>query len=215
MAGKQSPLDSLASHAHSARIALPVALLLALFLALAFVTPQSLRANQTAADPAPTGPLAPPTPPSETTAPKPVVSNSTLPQKASPPRIPAGPEFENVRKALNALNPEQLKRFQQNFHRWSNLSPEEKKLLRDRESFQRQKMAEETQAALASTGLTLDEDAKIRFFKRYSEERRKIEESLRSEIEKLRKPQVEAALSRLKVEFTNSGENAATALPKP
>ena len=35
------------------------------------------------------------------------------------------PEFENVRRALDALTPEQRKRFQENFWRWANLSPDE------------------------------------------------------------------------------------------
>ena len=47
-----------------------------------------------------------------------------------PTPAPSSPEFENVRKALDALTPEQRKRFQENFVRWSNLSSEEKKALR-------------------------------------------------------------------------------------
>ena len=38
-------------------------------------------------------------------------------------------KFKNVRKALDELTPEQRQRFQENFLRWSNLSPEEKKAL--------------------------------------------------------------------------------------
>src|SRR5882757_8891612 len=52
------------------------------------------------------------------------------------------PEFENVRKALDALTPEQRKRFQENFWRWANLPPDEKKALRDREELRKKFMAQ-------------------------------------------------------------------------
>jgi hypothetical protein len=134
-----------------------------------------------------------------TDTPKPP-SNGPLPTKT-----PADPEFEHVRKALNALTPEQFQRFQQNFLRWSNLSPEEKKMLRDRETMQRQKMLAEAQNALAKTGLQLAEEQKALFFKRYGEERRKIEESLRAEMDRQRKPRVEALILDLKNEFSSPG----------
>src|SRR6202044_2365403 len=50
------------------------------------------------------------------------------------------PEFENVRKTLETLTPEQRKRFRENFIRWMNLSPEEKKILREREEMRREVM---------------------------------------------------------------------------
>jgi hypothetical protein len=122
---------------------------------------------------------------------------------AIPTKTPADPEFEHVRKALNALTPEQFQRFQQNFLRWSNLSPEEKKILRDRETVQRHKMLAEAQNSLNKTGLQLPEEQQALFFKRYGEERRKIEESLRTELENQRKPRVEALILKLKSEFSS------------
>ena len=62
------------------------------------------------------------------------------------------PEFENVRKALDALTPEQRKRFQENFWRWANLPPEEKKALRDREEVRKKFMEQEVQAAIQEAG---------------------------------------------------------------
>jgi hypothetical protein len=121
-----------------------------------------------------------------------------------------GPEFENVRNALNALTPEQLQRFQQNFLRWSNLSPEEKKLLRERDTLQRQKMMTEAQNSLAKTGLQLSEEQKTQFFKRYGEERRKIEEGIRQEMETVRKPRVESLIQQLKSEFSVQPESGKT-----
>ena len=101
-----------------------------------------------------------------TDTPKPP-SNGPLPTKN-----PADPEIEHVRKALNALTPEQFQRFQN---------------------------------ALAKTGLQLAEEQKALFFKRYGEERRKIEESLRAEMDRQRKPRVEALILDLKNEFSSPG----------
>ncbi len=115
---------------------------------------------------------------------------------------PNGAEFEKVRKALEALNPDQLRRFQQNFIRWSNLSPEEKKLLGDREAFRRQKIQEEGEAAYTQTGLQLPTETRELFIKRYAEERRKLEEELRRDQEERRRPRLSAIVEQLKSEFS-------------
>jgi hypothetical protein len=120
------------------------------------------------------------------------------------------PELENVRKAIEALTPEQRKRFQENFWRWANLPPEEKKSLRDRAEVQRKFMRDEVDAALQETGLQLDGERKVEFMKRYAEERRKIEGQLREEMAEKRKPLVRELLARLKAEFS-----APVAAPSP
>jgi hypothetical protein len=112
------------------------------------------------------------------------------------------PEFENVRKALEALTPEQRKRFQENFVRWSNMPPETKKALRDREEFRRKKMAEDIEAAVRESGLTLDKERREQFAKRYAQERRKIEEQLRREADEKRRPLVKEIVAKLKAEFS-------------
>jgi hypothetical protein len=114
------------------------------------------------------------------------------------------PEFENVRKALDALTPEQRKRFQENFLRWANLPPEEKKALREREEVRKKFMEQEFLAALQETGLPLEGERREQFIKRYGEERRKIEEQLRKESMEKRKPMVKDMLARLKAEFSGS-----------
>jgi len=128
-------------------------------------------------------------------------------------------EFENVRKALDALTPEQRKRFQENFVRWSNLSPEEKKALRDREEVRTKFMEQELQAAIQETGLQLDGERRQQFGKRYAQERRKIEEQLRKETMEKRKPLVREMLSKLKEEFSSTTVSepqvAPAALVKP
>src|SRR4051812_42468360 len=78
----------------------------------------------------------------------------------APTPAPASPEFDNVRKALDALTPEQRKRFQENFWRWANLSPEEKKSLRDREEVRKKVIDQEVEAAVQEAGLQLEGDRK-------------------------------------------------------
>lgn len=127
----------------------------------------------------------------------------------------ASPEFENVRKALDALTPEQRRRFQDNFWRWTNLSPDEKKALRDRDEIRRKLMREEVEAALKEAGLELDGERKAEFFRRYAQERRKIEEQLRQEMAARRKPMVREVIARLKAEFATPVESAAPATAQP
>ncbi len=113
-----------------------------------------------------------------------------------------GPEFGNVRRALEALTPEQRQRFIENLKRWSNLPPEEKKALADRDGIRRKKIAEEIDRAISESGLTLDGDRRALFAKRYGEERRKVEEQLRKELEEKRQPLVKEIIARLKAEFS-------------
>ena len=119
------------------------------------------------------------------------------------------PEFENVRRALDALSPEQRKRFQENFWRWSNLPPEEKKALRDREELRKKFMQQEVETALQETGLDLTGERREQFVKRYGEERRKIEEQFRKEANEKRKPLVRELIGRLKAEFSTPSADPA------
>lgn len=114
------------------------------------------------------------------------------------------PEFENVRRALDALTPEQRKRFQENFLRWSNLPPEEKKALREREEVRKKFMQQEVEVVIRETGLQLDGERREQFVKRYAAERRKIEEQLRKETNEKRKPLVHEMVARLRSEFSDA-----------
>lgn len=112
------------------------------------------------------------------------------------------PEFENARRALEALTPEQRKRFQENFWRWANLPAEEKKALREREEMRKKFMQQEVEAALRESGLQLEGERREQFLKRYAEERRKIEEQLRKETIEKRKPLIHDLAGRLRQEFS-------------
>jgi len=129
------------------------------------------------------------------------------PAPRRPGQRPMGPEFGNVRRALEALTPEQRQRFVENLKRWNNLSPEEKKALADREGVRRKKIAEEIDLAINDAGLNLEGDRRALFARRYVEERRKVEEQLRKEMEEKRQPMVKEFVARLKEEFS-SGSTA-------
>ena len=157
-------------------------------------------------------------------------SPATPPAPATPPTTPEeppkkapklaravdNPVFDDVKKALNALTPAQRKRFQENFIRWSNLPPEEKKALRDKEELRRALVAQEVDAAIKESGLELDSEHRELFAKRYSEERRKIEEQLRKEAAEKRRPMVHEMVARLKQEFAAPSQTQLPAIaPNP
>jgi hypothetical protein len=92
------------------------------------------------------------------------------------------PEFQNARRALEASLPSKGSAHRE-LQTLVDLPPEEKKALADRESIRRKKIAEEVNQALAESGLDLTDERRIFFAKRYGEERRKVEEQLRKEME--------------------------------
>lgn len=114
------------------------------------------------------------------------------------------PEMENVRRAIEALSPEQRKRFGENLMRWANLPPEEKISLREREAMRQKYIEQEVAIAINATGLRLEGERRVQFAKRFSEERRKIEEQLRHEMMEKRKPMLRELVGRLKAEFSES-----------
>lgn len=122
-------------------------------------------------------------------------------RKASPDG--QSPEFNDVRRAIDQLTPEQRQRFLENFKRWASLPPEERKALADREIMRRKKMEESIQAAMKEAGLQLEGERRAHFVRRYSEERRKLEEQLRKEIEEKRAAMLKDILARLQAEFSS------------
>jgi hypothetical protein len=118
--------------------------------------------------------------------------------------LPPNPAMENVRRALQGLTPEQRKRFEENFVRWSNLSPAEKKILAEREEVRKKFIEQEVAMAITESGLQLEGERRQQFIRRYGEERRKIEEQLHRETMERRKPMVRELIARLKKEFTES-----------
>lgn len=85
--------------------------------------------------------------------------------------------------------------------------------MRDREHIRREKIAQEIDETLKKSGLQLDADRREVFALRYAQERRKIEEGLRKEMEAKRRPMMQEMMERLKKEF--SPFNNASASPSP
>jgi hypothetical protein len=129
---------------------------------------------------------------------------------------PNAPEFENARRAIESLTPEQRKRFQENILRWMNLTKEEKELLREREEWRREVMAQEVERALKQSGLIiLDPARRDLFAKRYAEERRALETQLRKDMEEKRRPLVQALIGRLRQEFSTNPPSTPSPAPSP
>jgi hypothetical protein len=106
-----------------------------------------------------------------------------------------------MRQTLEKMTPEQRQEYWRNFQKWMAMQPADKKEMSEREESRRNKIREEINNAIASTGLELSEEQKQQFKQRYFEERRAIEEKLRKDYEEKRAPLLKEMLERLKAEF--------------
>jgi hypothetical protein len=109
---------------------------------------------------------------------------------------------------MEKLPPEQREQFRNNLEKWQNMAPEMREEVRRQEEQRRDRINKEVGDILKRTGLQLDRDRREVFALRYTQERRKIEEQLRKEMEERRKPMLEDLVGRLKAEFS-------VALPSP
>ena len=101
------------------------------------------------------------------------------------------------------------------------MGPEERMIMREREKTYRDRVSREVDAALRDSGLRLEGEKRAQFEQRYLQERRRIEHSLRQEVESKRQEQLPALQERLKKEFsepspsgTSTSAPAASASPK-
>jgi dsDNA-binding SOS-regulon protein len=156
-----------------------------------------------------------PTPSPAPVTPAPLPAPARIPNFAAPtpaarpsptaqPKPPKPDEWTEARHLFEQLSPDQKNKFLDNLDQWKAMSPEEQELFRDRELFRREKIAQEIQEAINKSGLKLDDDQREVFALRYTQERRKIEEALRKEMDQKRQSMVGDMLSRLKVEFTGT-----------
>lgn len=139
----------------------------------------------------------------------------TAPEKKSAETSILSVEFEQVMRALNALTPEQHKRFSENLVRWMDLPPEEKKALRSYEESRRKRIVAEVDAVLKNLDLHLKEPQRIQFLKRYAEERRTVERLLREETEEKRRALLRDLNQRLKTEFSEPVQGTADSPSAP
>jgi hypothetical protein len=113
------------------------------------------------------------------------------------------------------MPPEARQNFQRNAERWMQMSPEERNVMRQRESLRRERIKQETESALRDSGLHLNPQERAQFESRYVQERRKVEQSLRQQIEAERQKELPALIQQLKKEFQidQPAKNPATKSP--
>ena len=129
------------------------------------------------------------------------------------PFLKKGNEFDDSRKFFEHLSPEQREKFQENYQRWQEMTPEERKAIRDRDENRRQRILQEIDKAIAASGLQLDKDSREMYILRYTQERRRIEEKLQKEMEEKRKPLLQEMNNRLKQEFNGVSSGKSTPAP--
>jgi len=81
------------------------------------------------------------------------------------------------------------------------MSTAERNVLRQRENLRREMIKRETEAALRDSGLRLSPQERGQFESRYIQERQKVEQTLRQQIETERQKELPALIQQLKKEF--------------
>lgn len=81
------------------------------------------------------------------------------------------------------------------------MTPEQRNLMRQRENMRRQIITRDADAAVRDSGLQLNPQERARFESRYIQERRKVEQSLRQQIETERQKEIPALIQQLRKEF--------------
>jgi hypothetical protein len=138
----------------------------------------------------------------QTAAPSPA-PGASLSSPSSPAQQTTN-RLEEFRHSFEQLTPEQQQRFLQNYHRWEDLTSEEREILRQRQRMREKKRDEDTAEALQRSGLHLTEEQRERFRKRYQQERRKLEEQLLKETQERRQAGNTAIIEELRKEFNSS-----------
>jgi hypothetical protein len=123
------------------------------------------------------------------------------------------PPGQSTQQRWLSLPPAARQDFRRNAERWMRMGPEERNLLRQRESLRRAQIQRETDAALRNSGLSLDQQKRAQFESRYMQERRRMEQTLRQQIENERQQQLPALIQQLKREFQLEPYGSATARP--
>lgn len=131
-------------------------------------------------------------------------SSDVAPQKGEKIKGLKSPEQEHLLRTIRTLPPEKKKQLLENLKAWQTLSDDQKQALRDRDGQLRKRATEEASAHITDSNLTPEQAEQ--FQKRYLEERRKVETSLKQELESRRKTELEQIAQRLRKEI-QSPEN--------
>ena len=118
------------------------------------------------------------------------------PASSGAPAPPDRKQQDPLVQLIRSLTPEQKAKLMESIKTWEQLGPELKTALRAREHAIRKSLAEEVHAALEGSSLTKEQ--RETFEKRYREEKRKLESSLRAEFDARRKASLEELVGSLK-----------------
>src|SRR5881227_2635709 len=144
-------------------------------------------------------PMAAPHGPPQMAAPHgPPPSQPHGPPSGQPHGAPSG---QSVRDRWLAMPPDARQNFRRNAERWMQMTPEQRNLMRQRENMRRQTMTREADAAVRDSGLQLNPQERARFQSRYIQERQKVEQALRQQIEAERQKELPELIQQLKREF--------------
>ena len=138
-------------------------------------------------------------------------------QQAAPhvvrPPVGRPPPMRSTQERWRSLPPAARQDFRRNAERWMRMGPEERRIMRERENLRRAQIKRETESALRDSGLPLDQEKRSQFESRYIQERRRMEQTLRQQIENERQQQLPALIQQLKREFQLEPTGSATAKP--
>src|SRR5438477_6739410 len=124
------------------------------------------------------------------------------PMGRPPSGAPHGPPSgSSIRGRWQAMPPGARQNFQRDAERWMRMSPEERNVMRQRENLRRETIKRETEAAVRDSGLHLSPQERAQFESRYIQERRKVEQTLRQQIEAERQKELPSLIQQLKKEF--------------
>jgi len=118
--------------------------------------------------------------------------------------------FKRFHDKLDKMGPKEREQFKQNWQRWKEMGDKERKDWQQRASEERERVKKCIDDAIAKAGLTLNNDQREIFVVRYRQERRKIEEQLRQEMDIQREQKIDEMLVRLKAEFSAAPKPATT-----
>lgn len=128
-------------------------------------------------------------------------------------RRPDPAQIEKSRLALEKMTKEEREKFKENLRLWSQMSPEQRATLFDREEMRKRWMRAEIDKTVKELGLNLNEEQRKAFGVQYAQGRRKIEEGIRKEMEEKRRPLVQELKEKLKQDFSNPAAVAGTPQP--
>ena len=124
------------------------------------------------------------------------------PHGAVPVGKPHGPPpVQSVRDRWLAMPPEARQNFRRNAELWMQMTPQQRNLMRQRENVRRQMIKGEADTAVRDSGLQLNPQDRARFESRYMQERQRVEQTLRQQIETERQKELPALIQQLKKEF--------------